>query len=383
MNTPTRSQIEKMMAATGGLYVSVYMPTHRCGAATLQDPIRLKNLIREAERQLQMLGRDPSYIEQLIRPLTDLVGDYEFWQHQMDGLMIFRGEELFEFYQVDIQVPELAVVAERPHLKPMLAFIGSEAHFYVLSLSQKQAKLYQGARDRMVEVEVEGMPRSFDETWPGRAESAALQAHSASSGKSAARSSVFHGQGAGDEITKERLHIYCHQIGRALRAFLSTSTAPLILAAGDQLASIYRKANSYARLQSAAVSGNPDVLSVLELHARALPIALECFEDSRRKAADRYFALWHTQRASNGLRDVLSAAMGGRVETLFTPVGRQMWGAYNGVTGEVVVSDDQSSGLEDLLNLAAIQTYLKGGAVYAVPPGDVPGGGLVAAVYRY
>jgi len=41
------------------------------------------------------------------------------------------------------------------------------------------------------------------------------------------------------------------------------------------------------------------------------------------------------------------------------------------------------SGDEPLLDLAAVQTYLKGGIVYAVEPEKVPGGTSAAAVLRY
>ena len=37
----------------------------------------------------------------------------------------------------------------------------------------------------------------------------------------------------------------------------------------------------------------------------------------------------------------------------------------------------------DLFDLAAVQTLSNGGTVYAVEPGEMPGGGEVAAVYRF
>jgi hypothetical protein len=39
--------------------------------------------------------------------------------------------------------------------------------------------------------------------------------------------------------------------------------------------------------------------------------------------------------------------------------------------------------LRDMLELAAVTTLVKGGTVYAPPAGEVPGGGSVAAVFRY
>lgn len=53
MRTLTREELKRLMEWRGGLCVSVFMPTHRVGPKDLeQDPIRLKNLLREAENQL-------------------------------------------------------------------------------------------------------------------------------------------------------------------------------------------------------------------------------------------------------------------------------------------------------------------------------------------
>jgi len=383
MQIPTRPNIERLLAETSGPYISAYVPTHRRGAETLQGPIRLKNLIREAERQLEARGSSAAQTAHLVQPLGELVNNFDFWQHQKDGLILFRNAEMFEQYQADFAVPELAVVAERPHLKPMLAAIAGESRFYVLALSQNHARLLEGTRDQLEEREVPGMPASLDDLPRGQVEGRALQAHTAAATASGGRTAIFHGQYAPEELARERILSYFRAVDHAVRGFASAPTAPLILATVDYLAAMYRKVNSHAGLQQKWVSGNPDSLSASVLHGRVLPAALECFETSRRHAADRYMEAWHTQRASNKLSDVLRAALNGRVDVLFAAVGVQNWGVYNPVTGEVVDTGQQAAGAQDLLNLAAIHTYLNRGAVYAVPPPEVPGGGSVAAVYRY
>lgn len=40
-------------------------------------------------------------------------------------------------------------------------------------------------------------------------------------------------------------------------------------------------------------------------------------------------------------------------------------------------------GDEELIDLAAVETFKNGGRVYAVNPDEVPGGGVLAAVLRY
>ncbi len=83
------------------------------------------------------------------------------------------------------------------------------------------------------------------------------------------------------------------------------------------------------------------------------------------------------------LADVVVASHSGRVETLFAPVGVQVWGRFEPESGEVQFSGQKGPDDEDLLNLATVQTFLHGGTVYAVPPEEVPDSALVAAIYRY
>ena len=51
-------EFKKLIDFDGGPAVSIYMPTHRTGPETRQDPIRFKNLLNGAEAQLKELDAD-------------------------------------------------------------------------------------------------------------------------------------------------------------------------------------------------------------------------------------------------------------------------------------------------------------------------------------
>ncbi len=83
------------------------------------------------------------------------------------------------------------------------------------------------------------------------------------------------------------------------------------------------------------------------------------------------------------MEKIVPAAYHGQVETLLVAAGMQQWGVFNPVTSEIEIHDQMETGDEALLDLAAVQTYLKGGTVYAVELEKVPGGTSAAAVLRY
>jgi hypothetical protein len=64
-------------------------------------------------------------------------------------------------------------------------------------------------------------------------------------------------------------------------------------------------------------------------------------------------------------------------------VGRQQWGDYDPGANQVHLHSEAQPGSFDLLDLAATQTLLRGGAVYVVEPSQVPDKALLAAVMRY
>jgi hypothetical protein len=68
-----------------GWHISLFLPMHRAGVDTLQNPVRCKNLLRQAEGRLLARGLRLSEVQTLLAPVYRLVADYAFWQHQRRG----------------------------------------------------------------------------------------------------------------------------------------------------------------------------------------------------------------------------------------------------------------------------------------------------------
>ena len=67
---------------------------------------------------------------------------------------------------------------------------------------------------------------------------------------------------------------------------------------------------------------------------------------------------------------------------VFIPAGRRIWGVFR-ESGKVHVHPEMQPDDQDLLDLAAVMTYANGGEVYVVEDGAVPGGGDLAALFRF
>src|SRR5688572_15123206 len=120
MSLLPRKDIEPLLRTSGGPCVSIFLPTFRAGGERVQNPIRLKNVVRDvAERLEGDWGMRSPDADKLLEPIKRLVDDNSFWLHQSDGLVLFRSPDLFKSFQLPVQLNELAVVENRFHLKPL------------------------------------------------------------------------------------------------------------------------------------------------------------------------------------------------------------------------------------------------------------------------
>ena len=370
-----RSHLEDLLQAQAQPCVSIFLPTHRAGREVQQDPIRLKNLLREAEKRLSELGARSA--NGITTAAHDLVSDSYFWRHQGDGLALFLSPTHHRQYRLPASFEELVVVADHFHLKPLLPLMSSTEHFYVLGLSQKYVKLFRGGRFSVGEVQLDGVPDSLADALRFDDREPSLQSHG---GRTTA---IFHGQGLGKDDPKDDIKRYFRQIDAGLHEILRGERSPLVLAGVDYLLPLYREITQYPNVIAEGVVGSPEHVSVNELHAEAWKLVAAQFSQHRSAAKAHYLSVANTPQGSSDVKRVIRAAHQGRVESLFVAVGEHLWGRWNPETDAIQINDQSRAGDVDLLDAAAAQAWMHGGSVFAVAPGEVPGDGKLAAVLRF
>jgi len=387
MDLLTRDDVLELVKTRAIFCISLYMPAHRVGpqgqAMAKEDLIRWKNLLRKAEEQLRAAGHQARDIDPILEPARALTGDGFYWRNQSDGLAAFLAPGVFRTFRVPMRFDELVVAGLNFHVKPLLALLEAEVRFYILALSQNSVRLVEATRDGASEVD-HPAPRTLQEALRFDDPEKQTQYHTALSQGTAARAPImFHGQGVGVDDSKDRVLRFCQEVDRKLTPVLRQASAPLVLSAVESVAVEYRAANTYPHLLEQIVPGNPELFSPKELRERAWPVVEPVMLRERNVAAARYHEWRDTARATHDLEEALSAATDGRVEVLFVPVGREVWGVFDDVDRKVVRHDALEPGDEDLLNLAALRTLATSGIVYSAPPDKMPDEDPIAALLRY
>jgi len=365
--------------------VSLYMPTYRAGQEQQQNPIRLKNLLAQAEANLLANGLRRPEVQKLMQPAEELLWNREFWQHQGDGLAIFLTNDFHKVYRLPIEFEESLNTGNSFHIKPLLPGLGRGIKFYILAISLNNIRLFEGNADTVSEMEL-NFPTSMEETLAMDDPERSLNMHSSSSSSSEGRAGAGTFHGHGDDVDeKKNILRFFQAVNQGLNQVLDDKNIPMVLAGVDYLLPIFREASSYQNLLEDGILGNPDRENLKELHEKAWQIVRPLFKESQKKAFEKFEQLrgQKSNLATSDLKAAVRAAVFGQVETIFVPIEMQKWGRYDAENNKVILQEGPNTQNEDLFDFAATQTFLNSGQVFAVPPEQMPGDGEIAAILRY
>lgn len=380
----TKEELRELMNIGEEPCISFFLPTDPVGTEAQQNRIRLKNLLRQAEEQLKESGYRNAEIQKVLSPIDTLLKDSIFWSHQQDGLAVFVNPSEFRYYRLPLSFDMVTEVGKQFHLKPLMPLLTQDQQFYLLTLSQNQIRLFQGSPQSIYPMNLDGIPESLSEALRYDDLEKQLQFNTRSpQGGDGKRAASFHGQGIGMENTKKDLLQFFHKVDKGIQEKITQPEAPLVLAGVDYLFPIYREANTYPKLVENGITGNPEDLTLKKLHQSALSVVHPLFKQAEEKALHQFAELEGTGRASRRIKDIVLASFHGRIESLFVAKGPHCWGIVNKDATDVAFEEAPSPENNDLMNLAAQQTYLNSGNVYVLTPEEMPGDSTLAAIFRY
>ena len=206
MNVPTLAELKDLVTNASFPCVSLFMPTHRRGVEIQQDPIRLENLLRTAERLLENAGVRGKEAEAVLEPARALLPEPSFWAHLLDGLALILTPNQLGRWQVPMTFEEFAICGARPYLKPVLPLLSGDGRYRVLALSQNSVRCFEGTRDGLRELVIRDLPTRLEDVVGTDHEQKAPQQHSAG------RSGIHHGQGKGTDDTAAELEKFLRAV---------------------------------------------------------------------------------------------------------------------------------------------------------------------------
>ncbi len=359
--------------------ISLY--TSKCFelADTQQCLPRLKRVLRTAESAFQNAAMTAAEAETLLESNWLTTSENSPAHSSAPGLAFFMSRDFFGYRRLPAPVADQVTVGREFLVRPLLPLVPVDDRFFVLALSQKHVRLFEGSRSAIRERTMQDFPATFREDLEGLHVERQYQMHTASSPAAHQKGAIFHGPSL---ERKDRLIHFFRTVDRGVADSLRGQRAPLIVAAVDYLFPIYQEANTYPHLLDEEIGGNPDLLSPDTLQAAAWKIVDKRLRETEARAFAMYNEHVNTPLTSANLREILTAAEQGLVRFLFLPSTGERWGRP-AFPETVHVHAEHEAGDEELLNLAAILTLRHGGLVHVVPREQLREGADAAAVFRF
>jgi len=363
--------------------ISLYLPTHRHHPENQQDPIRYRNLLPKMEALLKEQG-SASEVESQLEQFRALAHDKEFWNHRTEGLAILCSLEKFQIFDLQRPVQELLVVAASFHVKPLLRTLQSADRYQILCLNRHEAKLYEGNRDALDQVDLKDFPTSITEALGSELTEKHSTVASYGTGSGGGDQAMHHGHGGRKDEVDNDMDRFFRAIDRGVLEHHSRpSGLPLILAALTEYHTPFRDVSHNPFLMPNGLMMNPEGLSMEELGKKTWEIVLPVYLERLAKLVDNYEIARSRQLGSDDLSDVVQATMAGRVSVLLIEADRKVPGQINSTSGQMDLDESSHSAIEDILDDLAEATLRMKGEVIIVPAERMPTTTGVAATFRY
>lgn len=368
IDLPTRAEIIGLTGIRSASCVTIYVSTSPESDAAQSSRIELKNLLKEAVRQLEAVQTSKNSIDAIAEAIQEIEGDDEYWAHQANSLAIFVNPDQVRTYRLPSKLHNQVHVSDRFHIKPLLRAVTFPHDAYVLAISMGAVRLIEVSADLPPhEVKVASLPRDM-------ADAIGRRSH-------LARSGGMRGAELGSESAL--LSRYARTVDEALRPVLTGNERPLIVAASEPLSSVYRKVSTYPHTVSIGISGSPDHTPDHTLAEKARTVLDAIY-------ADEIKAIWATfeqrrnqGRATTDMSIAARAATFGAIETLIVDIDEIVEGSVSDDDGTIHLSDTADAVGYGVIDEITCRALRAGARVIAARKTDVPGGSALAAILRY
>jgi len=343
--------------------VSILMPTHRTHPDNQQDPIRLRNLIADATRQLTDRFPKPE-ANSVINRLNALVEQIEY-RYTLDGLALFVSQEVTRTFYLPFVLKEQLSVGEGFITRDLVFAFNRTPRYWVLALSDIATRLYEGTRESLVEITEGGFP--VQREGPGVTEPMP--------GGFGIRRSAHR-----DEYDRQFLRL----VDEALQPFLVDDPLSLIILGVETDQVIFSDISRHANLVVGKIMGSYEKTPPHELVQLASPIMDAHLGALRDEVLNQLGQAVGARQYDSGLQMVWKAAQEGRVATMILEQDYHA-PAHNESAQQQLqfIEQPNVSDMENAVNDLIELVMAKGGRVVFVEKDSLKDYQHVAAILRY
>jgi hypothetical protein len=388
IDIPTLEEFKVLAQIKGDTCVSLYLPTSPLGTSAKLNRTAFRDLAKEGLAQMKEAGVDKNKIavfEERFAHLAGLEHDVQdddkirklqrarpdpvesFWHYQANGLAVLTTTSLTRMFRLPTAPKPLAEVADRLHLTPLIRAMTSPHDIFVLALAEESVRLIHAFANFPPErVQVPNLPKNAEE---------------------ATRRPSFHVRAPRRRLQnlegeKVLLKKYVRQVEHTVYDVLSQQNAPLVLAAEEPMASMFRSLNTYPRLADETIEGNPEQRTDAELEDAAIPI-LDRLYSRELKAVIALYDQLKPRRATTDVSYAAHAATAGAVDQLLIDLDAVIPGLVSDLDGSVTYAASDDAETYSVVDEVARRALSTGARVLGARKEELPERAPLTAILRY
>ena len=329
-----------------------------------QDPIRVKNLVTEAKNRLaqEFSWRE---VDPLLSNLDEVVSQIDY-SRALDGLALFANQQGFHVFVLPFQPRNRVIIDETFATRDLVMALHHLQRYWVLVLSEKPTRLYEGTSETLIEVREEGFPL----------------VHSGPGGEIA----LPGGYGISRSAARDEYHRqFFRQVDKAFGRIFADDPLPLIVVGVDQYLAFFREISQHTQHLVATLKGSHDATPPHELAQLVWPLMRGYQDQQHQRTLEELAAAVSAQKYVSTVGEVWRLANEGRGRILVVEENFH-YPARLDASGTQVspASDPQAPGVIDDLVDEIIEIVLaKGGEVRFVADGALSEHQRIALILRY
>jgi hypothetical protein len=359
-----RNDVLKLMSYKEYPCISIILPTHRTAPQNKQDAIRLKNLIKETEHRLseEFSQRE---VNPIVKQINSIAEEIEH-NYTLDGVAIFVNKNYAGKFDLPFPVKEQLIIDETFATRDLVYTLNRSPKYWVLVLSEKPTRFYEGLRDQLIEVVNENFPAYFQKTtWDEPLRVGEITNISAYR----------------DEKSKH----FFRQIDRVLKSLNSSEPMPIAVTGVQRYLSFYNEVSENKQHIIAQLEGSYDKTSPHELAKLVWPLVSDAIEKNKLVLLNELGKAVSANKYASGIQQCWRRANEGRCHTLLVEKDFHYPAQLgdDGLTLYPAEKPDQPGVIDDAVDELIESVIQKGGKAAFVENGKLTIHQRVAAILRY
>jgi hypothetical protein len=359
-----RDELKKIMSYRSYPCVSILTPTHRTSPENKQDPITVKNLVKEAITRLnqEFSQRD---IQPLIERIESIVSSIDY-THTADSMVIYACSDFSARYDLPVTVKKQVIIDETFATRSLIYAASRNPRYLVLVLSEKPTRLFDIFLDTPVEISNANFPAFYIED---------EENSSRPTGEMVNMSSY----------RDEQYNKFFKKIDKALAAILKDTKIPLIITGVDRYLSYYKNITELSDNIAGEIKGSYDKSSPHELAKLTWPVMEKYMAESKTVILKKLEEAIGNGQYSSGIDQVWKTAFEGRGLMLIVEEGFQYPAVISGNNTILSPAEDSTSPdtVDDAVDEIIEEVINKGGEVHFVDKDDLKVHNRIAMILRY